>query len=802
MIRNYLKIAFRSFVGQKFYSLINTIGLALGTAACILMLLFVQDELSYESGFKNNKNIYRLVEDFPMGPHLSQSATVPFPTKNTMMADFPAITNAAIIFRPSSWGNTPVLKLEDVEFYEDDFIFAEHSFLEIYNLNFVKGNMENALNGPNQLILTESAAKKYFGENDPIGKRLNLNNFADLEVIGVIEDLPGNTHLQFDMIGSFETFKGFFANNPTFFDTQWVWVAGWMYFTVDDEKEAEKINAALPEYVKKHFPPTLADTGLKLHVQKANDIHLTSSRELEFKQNGNVQHVYLFSFIAILVLIIAVINFMNLATSRAAKRGKEVGLRKVMGAHKKMLVAQFMGEALMTTFLALVIALGIISVVLPWFNELTGKNIAVNLLHNTPLLAGMIILGLITGLLAGSYPSLILSSFQPTEVLKGKANLRGSGNFLRKGLVVSQFVISISLIICIGIVYKQLQYVHNKDMGFDNEQIVMIDVSFNFFNQYHGFKAELLKNPDVQSVSLLGGSIPGEEGVIENSFVATGMPEEQQQWFSAMFVAHDFEKVLNVEFIEGHSFEFGNSSDSVGYIINESAAKALGWEGDAVGRNIDRLGNGNVLQTGTVIGLVKDFNYRPLYDPIKPLVIAIGGNTLAIKVQSQNLKETIASIEKTWLTQFDDVPFRYSFMDSNFDELYRKEDKFGKTIQYFSILAISIACLGLLGLSSFTTESRRKEIAIRKVNGASTIGLVALLTKDFSILVGIAFIIAIPTAYYFSSLWLSNFSYKTEIGILIFILAGVISLLLAVLTVSYHTLKAALTNPIKSLRYE
>lgn len=802
MIRNYLKIAFRSFVGQKFYSVINTIGLALGTSACILMLLFVQDELSYESGFKNNKNIYRLVEDFPMGPHLSQSATVPFPTKNALMADFPAITNATSIFRPSSWGNTPVLKLEDVEFYEDDFIFAEHNFLQIYDFNFIKGDVTDALKGPNQLILTESAARKYFGEQDPIGKRLNLNNFVDLEVIAVIEDLPKNTHLQLDMIASFETFKGFFANNPTFFDTQWVWVAGWMYFTVDDEKEAEKINAALPDFVKRHFPPTLADTGLELHLQHANDIHLTSSRELEFKQNGNIQHVYLFSFIAILVLIIAVINFMNLATSRAAKRGKEVGLRKVMGAHKKMLVVQFMGEALMTTFLALGIALGIILVVLPWFNELTGKNISFNLFQNTPLLVGMTLLGLFTGLLAGSYPSLILSSFQPTEVLKGKSNLRGTGNFLRKGLVVSQFVISISLIICIGIVYKQLQFIHNKDMGFNDEQILMVDVSFNFFNQYHGFKSELLKNSDVQSVTLLGGSIPGEEGVIENSFVATGMPEEQQQWFSVMFVAHDFEKVLDLEFLEGHSFEFGNSSDSIGYIINESAATALGWEGDAVGRTIDRLGNGNVLQSGTVIGLVKDFNYRPLYDPIKPLVIAVGGNTLAVKVQSQDLKQTISAIEKTWLSQFDDTPFRYSFMDSNFDQLYHKEDKFGKTIEYFSVLAIFIACLGLLGLSSFTTESRRKEIAIRKVNGASTLGLVALLTKDFSLLVGIAFIIAVPTAYYFSTLWLNNFSYKTEIGILIFVMAGVISVLLAVLTVSYHTVKAALTNPIKSLRYE
>ena len=802
MFKNYFKIAIRSFIGQKFYSLINTIGLALGIAACILILLFVQDELSYEKVFSNNEQIYRLVEDFPMGPHLSQSATVPFPTKNTLMADFPEITNAALIFRPSSWGNSPVLKLEDVEFYEDDFIFAEPSFLEIYNMKFIEGDAKDALKGPDQLILTKSIAKKYFGDQDPIGKRLNLSNFRDLEVIGVIEDLPGNTHLQFNMIASFETFKSFFANNPTFFETQWVWVAAWMYFTVEDEHAAEKISKGLPDFVKRHFPSSLADTGLKLKLQKANDIHLTSNRELEFEANGNIRHVYLFSFIALLVLLIAVINFMNLATSRSAKRSKEVGLRKVMGAHKKMLIAQFMGEAVLTCFLSLVLAIGLIALTLPWFNQLTGKQISIDIFNNTQLIMGMVILCCITGILAGSYPALVLSSFQPTEVLKGKPSLRGTGNFLRKALVVSQFVISISLIICIGIVYKQLHYLHNKDMGFNQEQIVMVDVGGNFFNAYGGFKSELLKNHDIHAVTLLGGSIPGEEEIIENSFVETGKPEDQQQWFSAMFASHDFDKAINVEFLDGHSFVVGSSSDSTGYIINESAAKALGWGNDVIGRSIDRLGNGNVLQSGKIIGLVKDFNYRPLYDPIKPLVISLGGNTLSIKVQSENLEETVASIEKQWAAQFDDTPFRYSFMDDNFDKLYRKEDKFGKTIEYFSVLAIFIACLGLLGLSSFTTESRRKEIAIRKVNGATTLGLVGLLTKDFSMLVGIAFVIAVPAAYYLSTLWLSNFAYKTDIGISIFIIAGILSLVLAVITVSYHTIKAALTNPVNSLRYE
>jgi putative ABC transport system permease protein len=541
MLRNYLRISIRSFINQKYYSLINMFGLALGTAACILILLFVEDELSYEKGFPNNRQIYRLVEDFPMGTHLSQSATVPFPTRNTLMTDFPEITNAALIFRPSSWGQTPVIKLSDQEYYEDNFIYAEHNFLDIYGFKFLKGDPKKALNGPNELIVTASTAKKYFGDGDPIGKRLSLGNFRDLEVIGVIEDLPGNTHLQFDMIASFETFKSFF-NNPTFFETQWTWVAAWMYFTVPNDQAAEKIRAGLPAFVKAHYPATLSDKGVALRMQKANDVHLTSNLELEFEQNGNIQHVYLFSFIAVLILLIAIINFMNLSTSRASKRAKEVGLRKVMGAHKQMLITQFMGEAILTSYLSLVIAIGIIYLALPWFNQLTGKQIAINLLHNVPLLVSMIALGAIVGLVAGSYPALVLSSFQPTDVLKGRSGNYATRNVLRKALVVSQFVISISLIICIGIVYKQLHYIHNKDMGFSKDQIVMVDFGFNLFNKYGAFKSELLKNHEIQSVSLLGGSVPGKEEVIENGFVPGGMPPEQQQWFSVMFTGHDFEK--------------------------------------------------------------------------------------------------------------------------------------------------------------------------------------------------------------------------------------------------------------------
>lgn len=803
MFRNYIKVTVRNFINQKYYALINTSGLALGIAACILILLFVQDELSFENGFRYNGKIYRLTQDFPMGNHISRSATVPFPTKNTMLEDFPEIKHASLIFRPASWGNTPLLKYEEDEFYEDDFIFADHDFLEIYDFGFVKGDPAKALLGPDELIMTSTSAKKYFGDEDPIGKRINLNNFRDLEVIAVIEDLQYNTHLHFDMIASFETYKSFF-NNPAFFETQWVWVAAWMYFVVEDETEAERVRESLPSFVKNHYPEALSSKGVVLHMQNVKDVHLTSNLELEFEPNGSLTNVYLFSAIAFLILLIAVINFMNLATSRAARRSKEVGLRKVMGANRKMLITQFIGEACLTTLLAMIIGLTLISIVLPWFNNLTEKQILLDLLLNRDLLIGVILLVAIVGFLSGSYPALVLSSFKPTEVLKSGQTTSSSGGMLRKVLVISQFVVSISLMICIGIVYRQLNYIQNKNLGFNTEQILIADMNFNFFNRYGAFKNELNKISEVKGVAMFGGSIPGESMIIENAFVPQGSPVEEQQWFSAMFATHDFEKIMDIEFLDGHSFTVGSSVDSTGFILNESAVKALGWEQDVLGRTLNMLNsnNGTVLQTGEVIGVVKDFHYRPLYERIKPLVIRFGGGKICIKIASDHLTNTVSDIENTWKNQFEDTPFRYTFMDDNFNRLYQKEYKFSKTIQYFSILAIFIACLGLLGLSSFTTENRKKEIGIRKVNGATIFELLALLMKDFTRLILIAYLIAIPISLYAGHYWLNNFAYQTKIGIGIYIFSGLLAFLVAILTIGYHTIRAAFQNPVEVLRYE
>jgi putative ABC transport system permease protein len=464
-----------------------------------------------------------------------------------------------------------------------------------------------------------------------------------------------------------------------------------------------------------------------------------------------------------------------------------------------MLIAQFIGEAILTSLLSLVVAVLLIYLMLPWFNSISGKTIQFNILNSPSLILGMLGLGLFVGLLAGSYPSLVLSSFKPVDVLKGDRGNTGSSQFLRKSLVVIQFVVSITLIICIGIVHKQLNYIENKDLGFSKEQILTADVDFRQFNKLEAFANELERNPEIIATSMIGGSIPGEEALVENAFVAEGETDEEQQFFSAMFVQYNFEKIIDLEFLQGHAFRQGSSVDSMGFIINESAAKALGYQGEVVGRTI-RTPNNNA--SGEIIGLVKDFNYRPLYEPIKPLVIRLGGGKLMVKMQSEDLRGTIAKVDELWQSQFGEFPFRYSFMDDNFEQLYTKENKFSKTIQYFSILAVFIACLGLLGLSSYATESRRKEIGIRKVNGASTFTLVMLLSKNFSRLVFIAFLIAVPVAYYFGELWLSNFAYRIAIGPDLFIIAGLIAFVLALLTVSFHTFRAARSNPVEAIRYE
>jgi putative ABC transport system permease protein len=784
--------------------LINIAGLAIGIAACLLILLYMQDELSYDTFYPNSERIYRLNEHITMSSAVSHTATVPFPVTPQLLSDFPEIVAGASIFRPASWGGAPVITVEDQEFNEEDILFADAAILDIFNFEFVNGERAAALKGPNDVLLTESAARKYFGNDDPVGKTFRFNNNLDLEVVGVLKDVPHNSHIKFNFLVSLEGLKTLF-NNPQFFETNWVWVAAWSYLLLPDRETAESIRRQLPDFVKRHFPQNLQEDDLSLSLQAMTDIHLHSHLEMEFEPNGDILYVYVFSAIAIAILLIACINFMNLATARSAGRAKEVGMRKVMGAFRNMLVKQFLGEALLLSFISLVFAIFLVLAALPWFNTLTGKELEINFLNNWVMLSGLLLIGLFVGVISGSYPAFYLSAFRPAEVLKGSLRQAGGSMVLRKTLVITQFVVSIALLICIGIIYSQLDYLQNKDLGFDREQVLIFNMYGPLFNQFPAFEAELLRDSGVRSVTRLGASLPGAREGIENSFVPEGAAADQNRWIGVMFATHDLLETMGMEMVAGRSFSRDFPTDSSeAWLINDAAAREFGWkEEEALGKTLSRLGTDNqVVKTGKIIGIVKNFHFRSLHLPIRPLIVDFGGNRVAVKVAPENFQSILAHIQNTWDTFVPGWPLNYSFLDQNLGQYYQNEEKISRIVQYFAFFAILIACLGLFGLASFTAERRTKEMGVRKALGASAANLVLLIARDFIKLVGIAFVIATPLAYLAMDSWLSDFAYRTNMGAGIFIMAGLIALAIALLTVSYHALKAAMVNPVQSLRYE
>ena len=805
MFGNYFKIAFRNLTKYRFYSFINITGLAIGMAACLLILLYVQHELNYDRFHSKAKHIYRLNEHLVMGSAVSRTASVPLPTKNQVLADFPEITTAAYMFRPSSWGNPTLIRVEDSEYTEESFLFTDPELFEIFDFPIIIGDRETMLTAPNQVLLDETTARKYFGDSNPVGRTIRMNNRTDLEVVGVMADIPDNSHMKFHLAASMETFKSFFGNNQQAFESNWVWVAGWCYLLLPDEQTAQTLREQLPAFVKRHFPPSLVEDGVEITLQPMTDIHLHSNLELEFEPNSNILYVYVFSAIAILILLIACINFMNLATARSAKRAKEVGLRKVLGAYRQMLMKQFIGEAMLLSGIALIFAVMLVLIALPWFNELTGRTLQANFFSNGVLLAGLLGIGLLVGLISGSYPALYLSGMRPVEVLKGTRRQSGGSISLRRVLVIGQFVVSIALLICIGVIYNQLDYLRNKDLGFEKEQVVMFNMYGNLFRQYPAFKNELLQDPGVLAVTRLGGSYPGAAESVENSFVPEGAPQDQNRWIGVMWGNHHLQEAMKIELAAGRSFSLDFPSDSSSaFLINETAAREFGWSNEeALGQSLNRLGtNGDVVKTGKVIGVVRNFHFRPLHLPLRPLVIDFGGNKTTIKIAPGNVAATLAHIEKTWKAFVPEWPLSLQFLDKELYQNYQSEENLGQIVQYFSALAILIACLGLFGLASFTAERRTKEMGVRKVLGASTPTLIRLIATDFATLVLIAFVIAAPLAYLAMDYWLDNFAFRTTITPGVFLIAGTAALIIALLTVSYHALRAASVNPARSLRYE
>jgi putative ABC transport system permease protein len=798
MFKNYMHIALRNIKKHKGYSLINILGLAIGMACCILITSYVIYELSYDKYHENADSIYRIKSDAKIGDNLLQIPKSSPPMAGYMVENFPEVSNAT---RLRELGNVP-LKYRDNQFYEGRIFFADSSFFDIFTFPLLKGDPKTALKAAYTAVITEDTARKYFGEEDPIGKVMTIEESVDFTITGIISNVPRNSHFVFDMLCSFETH----AQNNRESMANWLSINYYTYIMLQKGSDPYSLEQKLPEMITSNAGNILKAVkgDLRLSLQPLTSIHLHSRLEQEISATSNIAYIYIFSAIALFILFIACMNYMNLATARSAKRAQEVGMRKVLGAHRGKIVRQFLGESLLTSSISCIIALLFVEIALPLFRSISGINLRINYMENPWLIPGLLGLTILVGLVAGSYPAFFLSSFLPIRILKGSLRT-GSGNTHFRGvLVIVQFTISIVLIIGTIITFNQLKYMKNTALGFDKEQILILPISDeSTVESLLPLKEELKNYPGVIDVGA-SSHVPGET-TYYNPFLPEGFTREQMIWMGQLNVDPDFIPTMGIEFLAGRNFSSELQTDQThSVIINETAAKRFGWD-DPVGKTIGELSISGGIKRRPVIGVVKDFHIESLHREIGPLLITNNTewlNTLSIRVAPDNIPETLSFLSKKWDQHNPLRPFRHFFLDDSFDAQYKADERLSKIFSYFSILAIFIACLGLFGLASYTAEQRTKEIGIRKVLGATLSGIVKLLTKEFSKWLLLANIIAWPVAYFVMRKWLQGFAYRTSIGFYIFVLSAVIALAIALITVSYQALKAAKADPVESLRYE
>ncbi|KAA9340555.1 ABC transporter permease [Adhaeribacter soli] len=800
MLKNYFKIAWRNLVRNKVYSAINILGLAIGISACILIFLYVRDELTYEAHFDKANRIFRITNEINLQGQTDKFALTPFPLADALKKDFPvveAVTRVMPIGKQTVW-------YEDKVFSEENFYFADSTFFRIFNYPFLQGDPATALDLPKSIVITEEIARKYFGSSEnAMGKVMKFSKNPH-KVTGVFRD-PGHSHFKLNALLSVNTFDEALKQQ---FSGDWFRMSLYTYVLLPSSDKKAVFEQNLLTFYHKTVVPWMKENRLtasmKYHLQALPDIHLDNSFTYDLSPAGNKSYVYIFGIVALFILLIACINYMNLATARSAKRAKEVGLRKVIGAHRSQLIKQFVGESVMLTALAILVALALVELLLPYFNSLTEKNFTLSYFSNASFLVVLLLIIVFVGIVGGSYPAFFLSAFKPVDVLKSDKNPRGTNALLRKALVVTQFTISLILIIGTVVVHSQMQFLKNNDLGFNKEQVVVIDIpggDTTLVNRLNTIKHEFLASPSVKKVAT-SAFIPGDK-VSRLLFYAenneTGKMEEKT--ISSMFVDYDFLEMMEIKLAAGRNFSRDiRTDDSMAFIINETAARWLGYQ-NPVGKNLE---NGLGLR-GKIIGVVKDFHFTSLHNKIEPLAIMLAPKTqgfLLVRVEQSNLPGTLAFIEEKWKAFDRKHPMEYFFLDENFNKQYRSEEKMLTVFGYFAALTILIACLGLFGLASFTAEQRTKEIGIRKVLGSSVSEIMLLLSKDFAWLVLIAVALASPLAWYSMHHWLRNFAYRTEIHWWIFAIAGFIALTIAMLTVSFQAAKAARLNPIKALRSE
>lgn len=810
MIKNYLKIAFRNLRKQKLYSLINILGLSVGLAFCVLVLLFINDELTYDQFHGNKDRIYRLYR-LPLisdGP-IDKDLYMPIPTGPAMKADFPQVKE---FVRLTPFGNN-VIRHNGQLFDQPEFAFADPSVFDVFSFPLLYGDPGSALDNPSSVVLSQEAAAKYFGSVNPIGEQLSIRlsgQFYEFEVTGVLDSIPKNSTIQFQVLLPHQKLL---QTNDVYsrVETRWDATRLITYVMLREGVDVSQVQEQMPEFMARHmggiFDEMREEGTLKMkgppivyQLQPLPEVHLDPSVPGGFTEPSNPTYPYILGGIALAVLVIACINFMLMAIGRSARRAKEVGLRKVIGAQRLQLMVQFWGEALLLTFFAFLLGMVLAEAVLPLFNELAGKELALSsVAQNIPIIGVLIGIFILTGFAAGSYPALVLSNFKPIESLKDKLKLGGSNRF-SKGLIVVQFSLSVFLVIATLVTTEQLRYMQNKNLGFRGEQVVVIPTSGLDGERILNLYRDALGN-ETNILDITGANVSFATGLWRRGFRFNG----ELRQVAVFRVDHNYIKTLKMNIVQGRDFNPELASDSTkSIIVNQAFLEEMGFQDEPIGK-IFPIDWGWMINP-QIIGVVENFNYQSLENEVAPAIMYMNPRdpilNMMVRIRPENMSASIEQLRTTWSRVTNEVPFSYSFLDVDMNELYRSEQRWSKIVGYGSFFAILIACLGLFGLAGITAIKRQKEIGIRKVLGATVSRIVLLLSKDFALLVAASIFIATPVAWYVMSRWLQNFAYKIDLGIGIFVIAGGAALLIALTTVSWHAVKAALMNPAKSLRAE
>jgi putative ABC transport system permease protein len=811
MFQNYLKVALRAILRNKLSSFINIFGLALAMCCSLMIYLFIKDELAYDKYHANADRIYRVTRNFlsPDGSVNLHLGHVAPPFGPLLKNDFPDFEYVARTLQSRFTVAYQENAEEKKSSYEDNSFYAEPEVLKIFTIPVVEGNADKALIDPFTMIVSEKTAKKYFGTESAVGKTLRIGNRYDITINGVFKDFPAQSHWHPTLLVSFSTMNDSTIYGKRGLETNFGNNSFGTYMLVKESSDIKAIESQFPAFVDKHMPqnggpnPVKPSSYTNLFLQKLTDIHLHSQLDSEVESNGSIKSVYMMGIIGLFIIMIACFNFVNLSTARATKRAKEVGLRKVVGAFKNQLVSQYLSESVLIALFALIVSIGFAFVSIQWLNSFTSKTLNLNLIGNWPLFIGMVAFALVVGILAGIYPAFVISGFKPAQILKGQQGSAKGKASLRKFLVIAQFSISIVLIIATMITYQQLQFLNNRELGYNKDQVLTLRYFNELVPSYDAFYNELLKQSSIKNVSRSSRTPTGR--LLDSNGTAQVQKGDSLTNTNVVLknirIDTDFFDTYEVDFASGRNFSKEiKSDDSIAFVINEAAAKMMDVNVEEILTKDFQYGG----VKGRVIGVVKDFHFESLHEPIVPMVFVPAQfyNRISVKIAGDNMTAGVAHIEKVWKEFLPHRPFEYAFLSEQYSQLYDSEQKQGQLFTIFAGLAILIACLGLFGLATFNTLQRVKEIGIRKVLGASVINIVQLLSREIIVLVIISNVIAWPIAWYFMNEWLDSFAYRIGVNVWLYLLAAFAAILIALITVSTQTIRAAMGNPANTLRYE